>query len=147
PSQATPAHQSDEKAASPQPTAPSSPAPPAAQPQQLQQEHHLEPFKASFRIYVSKIPMPITAELELAPQAQPDTWKMRFEVNSFLLHNLEESTFTWNNCHPKSIHYHHDFKGFGKHQFHDTSFYWDPPHVENHSDEDDNNFPIPGHSV
>lgn len=145
-SKPTPASQPEEKTPTTQPAAPATPAP-AALPQQLQQEHHLEPFKASFRIYVSKIPMPITAELELTPQAQPDTWKMRFEVNSFLLHNLEESTFTWNNCRPKSIHYHHDFKGFGKHQFHDTSFYWNPPHVENHSDEDNSSFPIPEHSV
>jgi hypothetical protein len=115
--------------------------------QPLTQPHHLEPFKASYRIYVSKIPMPITAELELRPLDQPDTWEMRFEVHSFMLHNLEESTFTWNNCHPKSIHYHHDFKGFGHHQFHDTNFYWNPPHVENHSDEDDKSFPIPADSV
>lgn len=109
--------------------------------------HPLEPFHASFRIYVSKIPMPITAKLDLEPTGKPDTWKMRFKVDSFLLSNLEESTFTWNNCKPKSIHYRHDFKGFGKHQFHDTSFYWDPPHVVNHSDEDNKEFPIPADSV
>lgn len=114
---------------------------------QLKQAHKLEPFKASFRIYVSKIPMPITAELELSPQKQPDTWKMRFEISSFMMHNLEESSFQWNNCHPKSIHYHHDFKGFGKRQSHDTDFFWNPPHVQNHSSEDSKTFAIPADAV
>lgn len=117
------------------------------QPLQLKQQHKLAPFKASFRIYVSKIPMPITAELELSPQGQADTWKMRFEISSFLMHNLEESTFQWNGCHPRSLHYHHDFKGFGKRQSHDTDFFWNPPHVENHSATDSKSFAIPADAV
>lgn len=113
----------------------------------LHQDHYLEPFKATYDISVSKIPMPINATLKLWPLDKPDTWKMQFVVDSFLLHNVEESTFTWNDCHPKSIHYRHDFKGFGHHQFHDTSFFWNPPHVVNHSNEDDKEFAIPANSV
>ncbi len=113
----------------------------------LKMKHTLYPFTAKFDISVSKIPMPISATLKLRRTGQPDTWHITFTIDSFLVDNLEESTFTWNNCQPKSIHYHHEFSGFGHHRFYDTDFSWHPPMAYTTSESDTKSFAIPAHSV
>lgn len=115
---------------------------------QLTQQHTLNRFSAHYRIYVSKIPTTIKADLTLSPTKQADTWNMQFKIDSLLMDNLEDSTFVWNNCNPRSLHYHHEFKGFGKRHFNDTHFSWDqPPTVTNRSADGKTTFEIPPEAV
>lgn len=114
---------------------------------ELTQTHTLKSFSANYRIYVSKIPTTIKADLTLKPTKQADTWNMTFSIKSLLMNNLEDSTFVWDNCNPKSQHYHHEFKGFGKRHFNDTSFSWNPPKATNQSADGKTTFDIPSDAV
>lgn len=88
----------------------------------------LEPFHIQYRLYVSKIPTTIKADLTLERTGQPDEFKMALAVKSFLVSNLETSTFTWNDCEPRPQHYTHRFRGFGRKRGYDMRFDWsDPP--------------------
>lgn len=103
----------------------------------------LQPFDATFRITVSKIPTPVKARLVLRPLKQyPDHYQMVFKIDSWLLSNTEESVFAWRNCQPRTDHYRHEFRGFGKHRFHNMQFYRHPPRVVNVSEEEKTEYDI-----
>lgn len=103
----------------------------------------LQPFDATFRITVSKIPTPVKARLVLRPLKQyPDHYQMVFKIDSWLLSNTEESVFAWRNCQPRTDHYRHEFRGFGKHRFHNMQFYRHPPRVVNVSEEEKTEYEI-----
>jgi len=103
----------------------------------------LAPFSAQYRIYVNKIPTPIKADLVLEPASGADRYHMRFEAHSWLLNNREESWFHWNDCAPRTQRYEHEFKGFGKHRYHDTTFNWEQGRAVSESDSGEESFPIP----
>ena len=90
----------------------------------------LAPFHVQYRLYVSKIPTTIKADLWLRATEQPDAYEMEMLVKSFLITNRETSQFTWNNCQPRSHHYVHEFRGFGRRRNYDMQFSWDPPRVD-----------------
>lgn len=97
----------------------------------------LEAFEATFRITVSKIPTPVKATLSLEPlEAYPGHYRMKLVIDSWLLKNREESVFAWRDCRPRTDHYIHEFKGFGRHRWHHMEFYRHPPRVINKSDEE-----------
>jgi hypothetical protein len=93
------------------------------------ENHDLQPFEANYRIYVSKIPTPITATLTLENLPATDNYKLSLELSSLLMKNNEESFFSWNNCSPKTSFYTHQFKGFGKRRDYQMTFFWNPPQV------------------
>ena len=96
------------------------------------QAQGLEPFSAQYRLYVSKIPTTIKADLSLAPvNDREDIYEMKLAVDSLLVKNLEHSTFRWNNCQPRTQTYVHNFRGFGKRRRYDMAFQWEPPSVRN----------------
>lgn len=97
--------------------------------QSLAEEHELTPFQAKYRIYVSKIPTPITARLSLETLPANDNYKISLELSSLLMKNTEVSHFSWNHCAPRTSVYTHEFKGFGKRRDHRMTFFWDPPQV------------------
>lgn len=103
----------------------------------------LAPFSAKYRIYVNKIPTPITATLTLEPDQGEDRYHMLFLARSWLLDNKEESWFHWNDCAPRTERYVHEFNGFGKHRYHRTDFHWSPPGAVNRSEHDTRSFAIP----
>lgn len=107
----------------------------------------LPPFSAEYRIYVNKIPTPIKADLVLEPASGEDRYHMRFEAHSWLLNNREESWFHWNDCAPRTERYTHEFKGFGKHRYHDTDFNWEQGRAVSESDSGDESFPIPDQAL
>ena len=107
----------------------------------------LPPFSAEYRIYVNKIPTPIKADLVLEPASGEDRYHMRFEAHSWLLNNREESWFRWNDCAPRTERYTHEFKGFGKHRYHDTDFNWEQGRAVSESDSGDESFPIPDQAL
>lgn len=107
----------------------------------------LPPFSAEYRIYVNKIPTPIKADLVLEPASGEDRYHMRFEAHSWLLNNREESWFRWNDCAPRTDRYTHEFKGFGKHRYHDTDFNWEQGRAVSESDSGDESFPIPDQAL
>ena len=107
----------------------------------------LPPFSAEYRIYVNKIPTPIKADLVLEPANGEDRYHMRFEAHSWLLNNLEESWFHWNDCAPRTERYTHEFKGFGKHRYHDTDFNWEQGRAVSESDSGEESFPIPDQAL
>lgn len=108
----------------------------------------LAPFSAKYRIYINKIPTPITAKLLLEPAKGEDHYHMRFKANSWLLDNKEESWFIWNNCQPRTERYVHEFNGFGQHRYHHMTFSWSPPQATNESeDHDSKTFAIPADSM
>ena len=84
----------------------------------------LEPFEAEFRLHVSKIPTTIKATLSLEPLDTPDRYRMSMQSRSFLVKNLEQSEFSWNECAPRSQQYRHEFRGFGIRREHTMSFDW-----------------------
>ena len=107
----------------------------------------LPPFSAEYRIYVNKIPTPIKADLVLEPANGEDRYHMRFEAHSWLLNNLEESWFHWNDCAPRTERYTHEFKGFSKHRYHDTDFNWEQGRAVSESDSGEESFPIPDQAL
>lgn len=104
----------------------------------------LQPFDATFRITVSKIPTPVTARLVLRPlEEYPDHYQMLFRIDSWLLKNTEESVFAWRDCQPRTDHYRHEFQGFGKHRYHNMQFYRHPePHVRVESEKEKTRYDI-----
>ncbi|ASK34430.1 hypothetical protein CEK62_08560 [Alcanivorax sp. N3-2A] len=102
----------------------------------------LAPFSAKYRIYVNKIPTPITATLTLEP-AGDDRYHMLFLARSWLLDNKEESWFHWNNCQPRTQRYVHEFNGFGKHRYHHTDFNWAKRTVISRSEDGTDRFAFP----
>lgn len=103
----------------------------------------LPPFDATFRITVSKIPTPVKARLVLRPLEQyPDHYQMILKIDSWLLTNTEESVFAWRNCKPRTDHYRHEFRGFGRHRYHNMQFYRHPPRVVNVSEEEKTEYEI-----
>ena len=108
----------------------------------------LAPFSAKYRIYINKIPMPITATLKLEPASGEDRYHMLFMAHSWLLDNKEESWFRWNDCHPRTERYIHEFNGFGHHRYNHMSFTWSPPKASNESEDHDvETFPIPADAM
>ena len=103
----------------------------------------LAPFSAQYRIYINKIPTPITATLTLEPADGEDRYHMLFLARSWLLDNKEESWFRWNDCAPRTERYVHEFNGFGSHRYHHTEFQWSPPSVLSRSEQGSERFPIP----
>ncbi|MDF1822218.1 MAG: DUF3108 domain-containing protein [Alcanivoracaceae bacterium] len=98
----------------------------------ITQAQGLEPFSVQYRLYVSKIPTTIKADLSLAAvKAHEDIYEMKLAIDSLLVSNLEHSTFRWNDCQPKTQTYVHNFRGFGKRRRYDMTFSWDPPAVHN----------------
>jgi hypothetical protein len=89
----------------------------------------LQPFEAEFRLHVSKIPTTIKATLELTALEQTDHYRMRMENRSFMVRNREESRFAWNDCAPQSLHYEHEFRGFGIRREHSMEFDWQASEV------------------
>ena len=72
---------------------------------------------------------------------------MLLKAKSFLLTNTEESYFHWRDCQPRTTHYVHEFKGFGKHRYHDTDFNWEQGRAVSESDSGDESFPIPDQAL
>ncbi len=108
----------------------------------------LAPFSAQYRIYVNKIPMPITATLVLEPASGTDQYHMLFKANSWLLNNKEESWFHWNGCHPRPQRYVHEFNGFGQHRYYHMTFNWSPPQATSESeDQEKRTFDIPADAM
>lgn len=108
----------------------------------------LAPFSAKYRIYINKIPTPITAKLILEPAKGKGRYHMLFKANSWLLDNKEESWFTWNDCQPRTERYIHEFNGFGQHRYHHMSFSWSPPQATNESeDKKKTTFKIPADAM
>jgi hypothetical protein len=89
----------------------------------------LRPFHVQYRLYVSKIPTTIKADLWLRETKNPDEYEMEMNVKSLLVRNNEKSRFTWKDCHPRTSEYQHSFRGFGKRRNHDMTFSWEPPQV------------------
>lgn len=89
----------------------------------------LRPFHVQYRLYVSKIPTTIKADLWLRETENSDEYEMEMNVKSFLVKNTEKSRFTWKDCHPRTSEYQHSFRGFGKRRNHDMTFSWSPPQV------------------
>lgn len=89
----------------------------------------LRPFHVQYRLYVSKIPTTIKADLWLRETENSDEYEMEMNVKSLLVRNMEKSRFTWKDCHPRTSEYHHSFRGFGKRRNHDMAFSWSPPQV------------------
>lgn len=87
----------------------------------------LEPFKAEYRINVSRIPIGISAELELRPQEREDHYNIEFRIDSWLMNNTESSTFAWRECEPRTESYTHEFRGFGRRRNYEMEFDWDSP--------------------
>ena len=97
----------------------------------------LKPFHVQYRLYVSKIPTTIKADLWLRKMEEPDQYQMELMVKSFLISNREISTFDWNDCQPRTQNYAHQFRGFGKRRDYDMTFSWNPPEVVSHFDDDE----------
>lgn len=91
--------------------------------------NELHPFHVQYRLYVSKIPTTIKADLWLKKTDKDDQYQMDLAVKSFLVSNYESSTFTWNDCQPRTSTYQHKFRGFGKRRSHEMTFSWSPPQV------------------
>jgi hypothetical protein len=69
----------------------------------ITQAQGLEPFSVQYRLYVSKIPTTIKADLSLAAvKAHEDIYEMKLAIDSLLVSNLEHSTFRWNDCQPQT---------------------------------------------
>jgi hypothetical protein len=103
----------------------------------------LPTFEATFRISVSKIPTPVKATMSLQPLEQyPDHYRMKFEIDSWIMQNTEKSVFAWRDCQPRTDHYVHEFKGFGRHRWHHMQFYRHPPRVINKSEEEKTEYEI-----
>ncbi len=102
----------------------------------------LQPFHVQYRLYVSKIPTTIKADLWLRETDTPDQYQMELLVKSLLLSNREISTFSWNDCQPRTHHYAHQFRGFGKRRNYDMHFSWDPPQVVTSYDDKTREFSI-----
>lgn len=93
----------------------------------------LLPFEIQYRLYISRIPTPIKADLTLRRMDEPDHYEMELEVRSLLMHNREYSRFEWNECEPRTETYTHTFKGFGKRRDHHMTFDWSVPEVVSRS--------------
>ncbi|MCK5874550.1 MAG: DUF3108 domain-containing protein [Alcanivoracaceae bacterium] len=102
----------------------------------------LEPFEAEFRLHVSKIPTTIKATLSLEPLDTPDRYRMRMHSRSFLVKNLEQSEFSWNECAPRSQQYRHEFRGFGIRREHTMSFDWEQHEVLFDDGDEKGHYPI-----
>jgi hypothetical protein len=102
----------------------------------------LEPFEAEFRLHVSKIPTTIKATLSLEPLDAPDRYRMRMHSRSFLVKNLEQSEFSWNECAPRSQQYRHEFRGFGIRREHTMSFDWEQQEVLFDDGDEKGHYPI-----
>lgn len=102
----------------------------------------LEPFKAEFRLHVSKIPTTIKATLSLEPLDAPDRYRMRMYSRSLLIKNLEQSEFSWNECAPRSQQYRHEFRGFGIRREHTMSFDWAQQEVLFDDGDEKGHYPI-----
>lgn len=91
----------------------------------------LQPFRAEYRINVSRIPTPIRAELLLEAGDDPDVYRMQMSVDSRLMQNTELSIFHWQDCLPRTQHYMHHFRGFRRERDYFMDFQWDetPPKV------------------
>src|SRR5690606_6725026 len=90
----------------------------------------LAPFHVQYRLYVSKIPTTIKADLWLRQHGDaPDEYQMELQVKSLLVSNSEISTFQWDGCEPRTSFYQHRFRGFGKRRNYDMQFSWSPPQV------------------
>lgn len=89
----------------------------------------LQPFHVQYRLYVSKIPTTIKADLWLRKLEKEDLYQMELEVDSLLIDNRELSTFTWSDCQPRTQHYTHSFRGFGRRRNYQMDFSWNPPSV------------------
>jgi hypothetical protein len=90
----------------------------------------LAPFHVQYRLYVSKIPTTIKADLWLRQHGdQPNEYQMEMLVKSLLVSNREVSTFQWDDCQPRTSFYQHRFRGFGKRRNYDMHFSWSPPQV------------------
>lgn len=90
----------------------------------------LAPFHVQYRLYVSKIPTTIKADLWLRQHGEaPDEYQMELLVKSLLVRNREISTFQWDDCQPRTSYYEHEFRGFGKRRNYDMQFSWSPPQV------------------
>ena len=90
----------------------------------------LEPFRAEYRINVSRIPTPIRAELVLEAGDQDDIYRMQLSVDSRLMQNTELSIFRWRDCAPRTLHYMHEFAGFRRERDYFMEFFWeDQPSV------------------
>lgn len=92
----------------------------------------LIPFTVGYRINVSRVPTPIKAELTLSP-IKENRYRLNLEAHSLLLKNREETTFTWDNCFPKTESYSHHFKGFRRERNYDMQFLDNPRRVLNHT--------------
>lgn len=102
----------------------------------------LEPFEAEFRLHVSKIPTTIKATLSLEPLDTPDRYRMRMHSRSFLVKNLEQSEFSWNECAPRSQQYRHEFRGFGIRREHTMTFDWEQQEVVFDDGDEKGHYPI-----
>jgi hypothetical protein len=90
----------------------------------------LAPFHVQYRLYVSKIPTTIKADLWLRQHGDvADEYQMELQVKSLLVSNREISTFRWDDCQPRTSLYQHRFRGFGKRRNYDMQFSWSPPQV------------------
>lgn len=90
----------------------------------------LAPFHVQYRLYVSKIPTTIKADLWLRQHGDvADEYQMELQVKSLLVSNREISTFQWDDCQPRTSLYQHRFRGFGKRRNYDMQFSWSPPQV------------------
>jgi len=90
----------------------------------------LAPFHVQYRLYVSKIPTTIKADLWLRQHGDAaDEYQMELLVKSLLVSNREISTFQWGDCQPRTSLYQHRFRGFGKRRNYDMQFSWSPPQV------------------
>lgn len=97
----------------------------------------LAPFHVQYRLYVSKIPTTIKADLWLRQHGDvADEYQMELQVKSLLVSNREISTFQWNDCQPRTSVYQHRFRGFGKRRNYDMQFSWSPPQVITESDDE-----------
>src|SRR5690606_32773854 len=97
----------------------------------------LAPFHVQYRLYVSKIPTTIKADLWLRQHGDvTDEYQMELQVKSLLVSNREISTFQWNDCQPRTSVYQHRFRGFGKRRNYDMQFSWSPPQVITESDDE-----------
>lgn len=92
-------------------------------------DNTLQPFHVQYRLYVSKIPTTIKADLWLRKTGLDDEFQMELLVKSLLVSNREISTFTWSDCQPRTSVYQHRFRGFGKRRNYDMQFSWAPPQV------------------
>lgn len=85
----------------------------------------LQPFRAEYRVSVSRVPTPIRAELVLEAGDTDGVYRMQMSVDSRLMQNTELSIFRWEDCQPYTQHYMHYFRGFRRERDHFMDFVWD----------------------